>query len=196
MDFNFKQQSDSLEQDTTGKIMKALNEGYLKIVFEQMLNSSSFILFEEEESTHQITFLKNQNDKKISSINFGLCEEKLKNLYDIKDEELLMYKKENKVKEFNIPIIEYVLFTQNGTKQLNLSICDNEILEYNIPVSIDDNQIYKYDPKSDYYNDICNQYPIEGNIDMTLYEKKNQYNNNNLALCESNCLYKGYNSTI
>ena len=68
-------------------------------------------------------------------------------------------------------------------------------MEYNIPVDIDDKKIYKYDPSSDYYNDKCNKYSSEENVDMTLYEKKNIYNTENLALCESSCSFKGYNST-
>ena len=30
---------------------------------------------------------------------------------------------------------------------------------------------------------------------MTLYDRKNEFNNNNMSLCESKCIYKGYNST-
>ena len=30
---------------------------------------------------------------------------------------------------------------------------------------------------------------------MTLYERKIQYNVNNMSLCENNCIYKGYNLT-
>ena len=119
----------------------------------------------------------------------------IKKLLKINDEELIIYKVENKVKGFNIPIIEYVLFNQNGSIKLNLSICDNVTLEYNIPVDIDDKKIYKYDPSSDYYKDKCNKYSSEENVDMTLYEKKNIYNTENLALCESSCSFKGYNST-
>ena len=32
-------------------------------------------------------------------------------------------------------------------------------------------------------------------MDMTLYDRKNEFNNNNLSLCESKCTYKGYNSS-
>ena len=30
---------------------------------------------------------------------------------------------------------------------------------------------------------------------MTLYDRKNEFNNNNMSLCESNCIFIGYNST-
>ena len=54
---------------------------------------------------------------------------------------------------------------------------------------------YKYDPSSQFYNDKCNKYTKDGNVDITLFDRKNEYNNNNMSLCESSCTYKGYNST-
>ena len=30
---------------------------------------------------------------------------------------------------------------------------------------------------------------------MTLYDRKNEFNNNNMSLCESKCEFRGYNST-
>ena len=30
---------------------------------------------------------------------------------------------------------------------------------------------------------------------MTLFERKNEFNNNNMSLCESNCNFKGYNKS-
>ena len=108
---------------------------------------------------------------------------------------MIIYKIEYKVDVYNIPIIEYVLFSQNGSKLLNLSICDNLKVEYNIPVSINEKEVYKYDPSSEFYNDECTKYPAEGNVDMTLYERKNEFNSQNMSLCESKCLFKGYNSS-
>ena len=64
-----------------------------------------------------------------------------------------------------------------------------------IPTAINENEEYKYDPSSEFYNDECNKYSSDGNIDLTLYDRKYEFNNNNLSLCESGCIYKGYNST-
>ena len=30
---------------------------------------------------------------------------------------------------------------------------------------------------------------------MTMYDRKNDYNENHLSLCEANCTFKGYNSS-
>ena len=64
----------------------------------------------------------------------------------------------------------------------------------NFKVSINENNLYKYDPSNNYYNDICFSSTTEDNTDIILLDRKKEFNNNNLSLCESNCIYKGYNS--
>ena len=108
---------------------------------------------------------------------------------------MIIYKIEHKIEGFNIPIIEYVLFTQNGNINLNLSVCDNITVQYDIPVSIDGNEIDKYDPSSDYYNNPCAKYSSDDKYDLAIYDKKYIYNKNNMSLCESKCVFKGYNSS-
>ena len=36
----------------------------------------------------------------------------------------------------------------------------------------------------------------ENGTDITLTDRKNEYNENNMALCEVNCKYDGYNSKV
>ena len=55
---------------------------------------------------------------------------------------MILYEIEHNVEGFNIPIIEYVLFTQDGKKQLNLSICDNMKVQYYIPLSINGTDLH------------------------------------------------------
>ena len=53
---------------------------------------------------------------------------------------------------------------------------------------------YKYNPYGTYYNDICHSYNMELDFDMTLFDRKGEFNNNNMSLCEANCTYKGYDN--
>jgi hypothetical protein len=76
---------------------------------------------------------------------------------------------------------------------LNLNLCKNIKTAY--PASIDESMIFKYDPSSDYYNDICYPYTTEKETDIVLYDRKNEYNKNNMSLCEKNCNFIEYNST-
>ena len=78
---------------------------------------------------------------------------------------------------------------------LSLDICNNVTIKYNIPVRINEEEIYKHNPNDDFYTDKCNKHSIDGNVDMTQYDRKNNYNNNNYALCESNCEFLGYNGS-
>ena len=146
---------------------------------------------EVDNKKYQISKLSNQYKQNFSFIDLGECEDLLKSEYNT--EELSIFKIENNILGINIPIIEYEIFSNNGTK-LNIDICKNYSITYLIPVKINESEIFKYDPESNFYNNRCNKYTTENDTDMTLYDRKNEYNNNNLSLCEFNCTYKGYNS--
>ena len=192
---NFKVQNEQKKTNLGIKIVKEILNGNLGDLLEQVLQNKS-IVFNENNTIHHITSLNNQNDNNnLSSIVFGDCEDRLKDRYNIWNEEIIIYKIEHKIEGFNIPIIEYVLFNQNGSIRLNLSICENVKVEYNIPVLINEKELYKYDPLSDFYNNECNKYSTDGKVDMTLFDRKNEFNKNNLSLCESKCDFNGYNKT-
>ena len=64
---------------------------------------------------------------------------------------------------------------------------------YYIPLNINDFERYKYDPQSDYYNDECNSFTTENKTDILLRERQNDFNKNNLSLCEEMCTFIEYN---
>lgn len=55
-----------------------------------------------------------------------------------------------------------------------------------IPVQIDENEIYRHDPNDNYYKDKCNVDNNTNGVDITLYDKKNIFNEQNFALCAHN----------
>ena len=63
-----------------------------------------------------------------------------------------------------------------------------------IPVNIDENEIYKYDPKSSYYNDLCYTYTTKKGTDLTLKDRKKEFIEQNMTLCEEDYDFKGYNA--
>ena len=65
---------------------------------------------------------------------------------------------------------------------------------YNIPVNINESELYKYDMQSDYYNDICYPYTANNKTDITLSDRKREFNDNNMSLCQSDCTFSKYNS--
>ena len=100
---------------------------------------------------------------------------------------------------YKIPKIQYeVYYPLNHDSKLhalNLSICENTNINIYLPLTLNGN-LDKYDSNSDFYNDICNTYTSENGTDLTLSERKNNYINNNLALCEENCYLEEYNENI
>ena len=62
----------------------------------------------------------------------------------------------------------------------------------NIPVTNHEDEVFKYDPSSDFYNNKCFPYKSEHNTDMTLYDRKKEFNNKNMSLCSIGCKFQGY----
>ena len=76
---------------------------------------------------------------------------------------------------------------------MNLSYCDNITEIISIPVNIKEEEEFIHNPNSDFYNDKCYPYSSEYDTDLSMYDRKNNYNLKYFALCEKNCEYKGYN---
>jgi len=100
-----------------------------------------------------------------------------------------MIKLEIKIEGMNIPKVEYEIYypldNQNFTK-LNLSLCKDTKIDILIPVPITED-ISKYDPNKDYYNDICTKAKSKNGTDITLKDRKNEFIDNNMTLCEEDC---------
>ena len=62
-----------------------------------------------------------------------------------------------------------------------------------IPISIDENELFKYNLKSEFYNDICSTYTTNYKTDISLKDRQKEFLNKNLTLCETNCHYSFYN---
>ena len=65
-----------------------------------------------------------------------------------------------------------------------------------ISISIDINgtlDLKKFDPNSEYYNDICSITTSDTGTDIPLKDRRNAFVNNNLSLCEENCELVDYN---
>ena len=185
------------KEKLTKLIINEIINGTINELLLRVINDKKELLLNDTYEVYQITTLSNQLDNKnsnLSSINLGLCESKLKEEYKINpNEDLIIFKIEYTVKGFQIPIIEYELFSPDGKEILNLSFCEDLSINYYIPVNIDENILFKYNSSSEYYNDRCFPYTTENGTDITLYDRKNEYYNNNMSLCENNCEYKEYN---
>ena len=175
-----------------------LKDSYSSLIY-NIFNEKKDYLVEEKNAKYQLTSSYNQNNKEymnISTIKLGECETKLKG-YDGTNNDsnnpLLIFKVDY-LNESHIPIVEYEIYDYNKKKKLNLSICQDIPIEIEIPVSINEKELFKYNISSDYYNDKCFPYTTEEGTDIILNDRKNEYYQKNMSLCEKDCKYNGYNS--
>ena len=142
---------------------------------------------------HIIYYNRSEN-----SIKLGSCEEHVRNKYCISEAaDLYFYIHKYQNPQFKIPILGMEVFilstTFNGqtiVSPISIDVCIN----YNIPINyissvdINEEEINKYNPFSDYYND----HSLDS---LTIYKRKKDYNEQNLSLCQTNTNFTLYNST-
>ena len=156
-------------------------------------------LYEKDDNIiYQITSSNNQNNNNydnISNIILGECEKLLKQKYYINENQsLLIFKIDYYLPGSLIPIIGYDVFHPVTKQKLDLTICEKANIYLNIPVSINEDNLFKYDPKNEYYKDECYPSTTENGTDILINDRHNEFNNNNMSLCELNCSFIGYDN--
>ena len=146
-----------------------------------------------------ITNTKNQKTTTNgTTIDLLECEYKLKSVYNISNySSLYLQIYEIEIKGMKIPKIEYEVyypFFNETLQQLNLSECKGMNIDISIPLKITDN-IDKYNSSSDYYNNLCDKTTSDYGTDISLADRKNDFIDNNMTLCEEDCKLSDYNYT-
>lgn len=152
---------------------------------------------------YEIVTSKKNNFNNISSyIDFGECEAKLKEYYNI--DFLLIFKYDIKVNYTNPTMVQYEVFNPYNKSKLDLSICEQTEIDIYIPTSLseEDTNLYKYmlnlgydilNMNDDFYNDICTTYTdMNSSTDITLSDRRKTYFKENYTFCEENCEYAGF----
>ena len=186
------------KDDIIKRIRKELKNGKLNQLIEIIIEKQKDdLLVDEKDIKYQITSTYNQNNNEyinISTIKLGECESLLRLENEISNNiTLLIFKIEILEEGLLIPIIEYEVYNSETKEKLNLDICKDITIDISIPVNIDENNLFKHNPSSEYYNDICYPYTTEQKTDITLNDRKKEFNEKNMSLCENNCEYNGYN---
>ena len=156
------------------------------------------IIIKNDNIIYQFTSTNNQNsnneNNNISTINLGKCETKLKLYYNISNNTPLLILKMDVYEEgLLIPIIEYDVYNIKTKDKLDLDICKDIKIDINIPIDVNENNLFKHNSSDKYYNDICYSFTTEDNTDIIIKDRRNEFINNNLSLCENDCDYKEYN---
>ena len=136
---------------------------------------------------------RNNTNKNVSTLNLGDCEKILKSVYNIDQSlPLIIFKIDYFSPDTLIPIIGYEIYHPLNRSKLDLKYCEDILIKLNIPVSIDESKLFKYDPNNEYYTDNCFPYTTDNGTDIILADRKQEFTDNNLSLCEKNCNYTGY----
>ena len=120
----------------------------------------------------------------------------MKDIYGInKNESLYLLRHDIEQEGLNNPSFGYELYypiNDTNLKKLDLSNCEGIKINNTIPVNIT-GDLDLYNISSDYYNDICYIKDSDDKTDISLFDRKNDYINNNMSLCDINCDFIAYN---
>ena len=193
--YNISDLNPDLEEEIINKIKIDIENKQINLT-ELIEGDKEDLILKNSHTIYQITSTENQKEneyKDISTIQLGQCETILKGIYGINPKlPLIIFKTDYFVPGIGIPIIGYEIFHPLNKSKLDLQYCKNSIINFDIPVSIDEDKLFKYDPESEYYTDECYSYTTDNGTDILLNDRHEEYNNDNLSLCENNCTFLGY----
>ena len=194
----FNEFDQEIKQKIINMIIKQIKEGSLnEIINNTIINDKEDLIEKENDAIYQLTSSENQKNKdynNISTLNLKECEKKLKDHYNISDNDpLIIFKVDNNVSNINIPIVEYEIYDPITKQSLNLDICKDTTINIEYPVNINEDEIFKHDPNSAFYKDRCFPFTSDRGTDIIIEDRKKEYNEKNLALCEKDCEFIGYN---
>ena len=177
-------------------------------------NKKSQIIKGEENIIFQITDRKNElellngsflNNQDISIIDLGTCETTLKGIYDLNENDSLIYlKQENITTNVSEKNIQYEVYNPSyNFSKLNLSFCEGDIINIYVKIElINETKIIYEEMKSlgfdmlnikdNFYQDICSTYKTSNNTDILLSDRINYIYNNKDSQCQSNCYFSSY----
>ena len=121
----------------------------------------------------------------------------MKNAYGIPDNlALLIFKIDYYQPGSLVPIIGYEVYHPLNKSKLDLNYCKEANVNFNIPVSINESDLFKYDPEHEYYKDDCFPSTSEDGTDILLNDRQKEFNDKNMSLCESECTFIEYESDL
>ena len=198
---------ESKEETNNEQVNKEVEDKALQNIQEELIESFDTSEIDEGENIviklkdSIVTISTTENQKKeetknVSTIDLGECENKIKKEYNIpKNKSLYIFKLDINQEGYKIPKIEYEVYYplfNDGLVKLNLTACKDVKINLNIPLKIEEN-IDKLNSSSGYYNDICYTTTSENGTDISLSDRKKNFVNNNLSVCEEDCDFVEYN---
>ena len=179
-------------------IHKDINRDLIDEFDYKIINETNTVLIKENKTTYEIVTTRNKNpNSNTTPIDLGECETRLKEYYEIDQDEylyMLVINAEVEGKTGPIPIYEvyYPLFNSPFLFQLDLSICDG--LKVDILYNIELENPELYDKDNPIYNDMCYPYSSKDGVDMILTDVQKEYKDNNKLICEEGCKFSYFDN--
>jgi len=191
----------------TPKNIEEITNQMKKILIKTNIKKDTNIVIKGNNVVYQITSSDNININKksnISIIEFGECEKKLKDYYDI--DNVIIFKMDLKLNNTPPTIINYEVYNPKNLTKLDLSLCHNMKIALYSPYTPSHESLNKiiqlnkygydlYNPKDSFYQDICSPFTSENKTDILLSDRKSDFFEN-ISLSENICTYNGYDYTI
>ena len=189
--------SEKSKEDVVEKMDEIMNEHEIGKIYE---------IFGEDYYI-KISPINSKNHSNISTyIEFSNCENILREKNNLNSSSILtvfQIEIENTNKQSLINDVEYAVYNENKEK-LDLSVCENELIEINYQINTSMINISRIDFYSDlgvdvfnikdqFFNDICYSYS-EGESDIVLNDRISDIYQN-FSICENNCNYNNINLT-
>ena len=192
---------DLFNEDINHIIMEDNDVSYQIILSNKKYNQSNqknqFSIDDKKKINDNINNKINIKYDNISIVLLEECEDILKEKYNIdKNISLIIFKVDYHKEDSLIPIVGYEVFNPMNYSKLDLNYCKDTMINENLPAYIDENNLFKYDPNSEYYNDECFPFTTDKGTDILIKDRQEEYNSNKLVLCENICEFKGYESNI
>ena len=140
----------------------------------------------------------NDNISELPSVNLDEC------LTKLQEEDSKLYILYIQVTESGMRVsnIQYEIYSLLNTpspipniRKLDLDICKEMKVEVEVDVDIPKGDMDLYNSSSGFYNDICYTYKSDRGTDVTLKDRRDDYINNNLAICDNGCELTAYDYT-
>ena len=194
--------NDKNDKEAEEKVVANIKEEITKDFNTSDIDKGEEVTIEQKGSTITITTTENQkNDKSYNktTINLSQCEDKIKDEYHIpKNKSLYILKIDVNQEGLKIPKIEYEVYYHlfgDSLIKLNLTVCKDSKIDLSIPIVITES-LDKDNQSSGYYNGICYSYTSEDGTDISLSDRKEEFVNNNLTVCEEDCDFINYDNEL
>ena len=165
-----------------------------------IITENNTVIIEENKTVYEILTTRNKNpNSNTTSINLGECETRLKEYYDIDQNDylyILVIDAYIEGKTGPVPLYEvyYPLFNSPTLFQLDLSICEGLQISMLYNMALENPELY--DKDNPIYNDMCYPYSSKEGVDMILTDVQQEFKDNNKIICDEGCKFEYINNKV